>query len=335
MVRIPQEQIGRPNQKLGFTQSKIDDCVFYRGSTVLLVYTDDCIIIDKESQRNVVTLFKELSKHFNVEDEGQLSDYLGVRISMPEQGKYRFTQPHLIDSILEDLALWPQEHKLAPTRPKDTTAVPNSILGPDLEGETFQGNWNYKSVIGKLNFLEKCTRPDISYAVHQCVREKGISITPETSKGLECYVDSDFCGNWDPNIAENEPMTSKSRYGYIVKLHGMPVYWASKLHTIITLSTAESEYIALSHAARYVRGTVYLLQEINNIYHRLQPEPQVKCRLFEDNSAAYEMACYSDAEFFVVYHKVLRMIWIAAIKLEALLLPFVDQTIEISLTIRR
>ncbi|KAG7357919.1 integrase core domain containing protein [Nitzschia inconspicua] len=121
-------------------------------------------------------------------------------------------------------------------------------------------------------------------------RRKGISITPEMSKGLECYVDSDFCGNWDPNIAENEPMTSKSRYGYIVKLHGMPVYWASKLHTIVTLSTAESEYIALSHAARYVRGTVYLLQEISDIYHKLQHDPQVKCRLFEDNSAAYEMA---------------------------------------------
>ncbi|KAG7358422.1 reverse transcriptase RNA-dependent DNA polymerase [Nitzschia inconspicua] len=105
--------------KLGFTQSKIDDCEFYRGSTVLLVYTDDCIIIDKESQHNVDTLFKELSQHFNVEDEGH---YLGVQISMPEQGKYQFTQPHLIDSILEDLALWPQEHKRAPTRPKDTPA---------------------------------------------------------------------------------------------------------------------------------------------------------------------------------------------------------------------
>ncbi|KAG7348868.1 GAG-pre-integrase domain containing protein [Nitzschia inconspicua] len=121
-------------------------------------------------------------------------------------------------------------------------------------------------------------------------RGKGIVITPDISKGLECYVDSDSCGNWDPNIAEHEPITSKSRYGYILKLHGMPVYWASKLHTIITLSTAESEYIALSNAARYVRGTVYLLQEINDMYHQLHPTPQVTCRLFEDNSAAYEMA---------------------------------------------
>ena len=28
--------------------------------------------------------------------------------------------------------------------------------------------FNYRSVIGKLNFLEKSTRPDITYAVHQC-----------------------------------------------------------------------------------------------------------------------------------------------------------------------
>ena len=28
--------------------------------------------------------------------------------------------------------------------------------------------FNYCSVIGKLNFLEKSTRPDIAYTVHRC-----------------------------------------------------------------------------------------------------------------------------------------------------------------------
>jgi hypothetical protein len=62
------------------------------------------------------------------------------------------------------------------------------------------------------------------------------------------------------------------------------------MHTIVTMSTAESEYIALSHAARYVRGTVYLLEEINQKYHKVTTTPIVRCKLFEDNSAAYEMA---------------------------------------------
>ncbi|KAG7370614.1 reverse transcriptase RNA-dependent DNA polymerase [Nitzschia inconspicua] len=216
--------------KLGFTQSKIDNCVFYQESTVLLVYTDDCIIIDKESQSNIDSLFKELTQHLNVEDEGQLSDYLGVQIN--------------ISYAVHQCARYMAE-------PKQSHAKAMKRIGRYLLG----------------------------------TRGKGISTTPEVSRGLECYVDSDFCVNWDPNIAEHEPMTLKSRYGYILKLHGMPVYWASKLYTIITLSTAESEYIALSHAARYLRGTVYLLQEINDMYRQLQP-----CRLFEDNTAAYEMA---------------------------------------------
>jgi hypothetical protein len=39
-----------------------------------------------------------------------------------------------------------------------------------VEGDDFDEHWAYRSVIGKLNFLEKSTRPDISYAVHQCAR---------------------------------------------------------------------------------------------------------------------------------------------------------------------
>jgi hypothetical protein len=32
--------------QLGFTQSTVDDCVYYRGSTILLCYVDDTILID-------------------------------------------------------------------------------------------------------------------------------------------------------------------------------------------------------------------------------------------------------------------------------------------------
>ncbi|KAL7530620.1 hypothetical protein ACHAWF_003450, partial [Thalassiosira exigua] len=32
--------------KLGFTQSKVDQYVFYRGSTIFICYTDDGIVMD-------------------------------------------------------------------------------------------------------------------------------------------------------------------------------------------------------------------------------------------------------------------------------------------------
>ena len=38
------------------------------------------------------------------------------------------------------------------------------------DSDEFDGHFDYRRVIGMLNYLEKCTRPDIGYAVHQCAR---------------------------------------------------------------------------------------------------------------------------------------------------------------------
>ena len=87
--------------------------------------------------------------------------------------------------------------------------------------------FNYQLVIGKLNYLERGTRSDISFITHQCVRfttgpnvkhakalrwlgrylkgtrEKGLILPPYNSRELEVFVDADFAGNWDKNEAWN------------------------------------------------------------------------------------------------------------------------------------
>ena len=49
-------------------------------------------------------------------------------------------------------------------------AVASKILHQDKVGEEMQTEWLYRRIIGQLNFLEKSTRPDIAYAIHQCAR---------------------------------------------------------------------------------------------------------------------------------------------------------------------
>lgn len=44
------------------------------------------------------------------------------------------------------------------------------VPGRDLDADPFDGHFHYRAVIGKLNFLEKTTRPDISYAAHQAAQ---------------------------------------------------------------------------------------------------------------------------------------------------------------------
>lgn len=197
---------------------------------------------------------------------------------------------------------------------KPTPAVVNQAMGLDHEGKPFDYLWSYRSVIGKLNFLEKCTRPDIVCAVHQCAkfmsnpkqshgaagkrigryllgtRDKGIHIKPRMNEGYRCYVDASFCGDWNKETAADDINTAKSRQGFLLTLHGMPLYWSSKLIQIITFSTAEAEYITLSTAARYAISISYLLDEVNKTFHTIDSQPQFVCSMFEDNIAALEIA---------------------------------------------
>jgi hypothetical protein len=72
------------------------------------------------------------------------------------------TQGKLIQSILDSLGIKDN------TNPKTAPALSTKILQQHLDSPAFNESWHYRSVIGKLNFLEKSTRPDIAYAVHQC-----------------------------------------------------------------------------------------------------------------------------------------------------------------------
>ncbi len=46
-----------------------------------------------------------MKKKFEIEEEGDIGDYLGIQIKRNQDGSMLLTQPQLIQSILEDLGL--------------------------------------------------------------------------------------------------------------------------------------------------------------------------------------------------------------------------------------
>ena len=91
--------------ELHFKRSKVDECIFYRGETIYMLYTDDTILAGPNiSEINTVVLDLR-NAGLNVTDEGDIKDFLGVNIVKKKDGTIHLTQPHLIDQILKDLNL--------------------------------------------------------------------------------------------------------------------------------------------------------------------------------------------------------------------------------------
>ena len=58
---------------------------------------------------------KKLGKTFKIEDQGELSEYLGIKIERKSDGTLEWTQPTLTQSILKDLKLDGEEIKVDKT----------------------------------------------------------------------------------------------------------------------------------------------------------------------------------------------------------------------------
>ena len=155
-------------------------------------------------------------------------------------------QPRLIQQVLDYLNLKKENVKL-----KTTPMVASHILHGHPKSERFDQSFNYQSIISKLIYLDKGSRPDISYATHQCARfaadpseehgevirwlgrylhtkkYKGMIYTPKKIQGLIVYIDAEFAGNWTCDESVDVD-TARSQQGYIITYAGCPICWKAQ-----------------------------------------------------------------------------------------------------------
>jgi hypothetical protein len=80
------------------------------------------------------------------------------------------------------------------TGTKATPVVSAVKLTRDVHGEPFDEDWDNISVIGKLSFVEKSTRLDIAYTVHQFGNHKSASDPALVTKAVN--KDAWHCFSW-------------------------------------------------------------------------------------------------------------------------------------------
>lgn len=91
--------------KAGFEPSKTDECVFYKGKTIYLLYTDDFILAGPDAEE-IRQIIEDIEKaKLEIIKEGDIQDFLGVNIDKKKDGTINLTQPHLIELFFNELRL--------------------------------------------------------------------------------------------------------------------------------------------------------------------------------------------------------------------------------------
>ena len=276
----------------GYIQSEIDPCLFMKPGIICVCYVDDTIFAGADSElleaeiRSLGVNEKEQRHTFALRNEGEVGAFLGIQIKKTGPQEFYLTQTGLIDKVLATTGMTDCNGVDTPS-----TTTP---IGLDTHGDPFVESWQYNSVIGMLMYLSANTRPDIAYAVHQAARfshaprnshavavrrilrylqktkTMGITLKPTSDQRVDCYVDADFAGLFA--IENNEdPISVKSRTGYVILYKGSPLLWVSKMQTQIALSTMEAEYIALSQAMRDLIPICEILKEFMHIVFNITP----------------------------------------------------------------
>ncbi|CAI7773014.1 unnamed protein product, partial [Closterium sp. NIES-53] len=153
---------------LGFAPSTSDPSLFLRTDTTLppfyvLVYVDDLIFATADSEA-LAHVKSELQKRHTCTDLGELTSYLGLRITRDRaQRTITLTQSHMVQQVL-------QRFGFTYSSPQSTPLPTGHSLSAPPSDESVEPSGPYPELVGCLIYLMTCTRPDLAYPLSLLAR---------------------------------------------------------------------------------------------------------------------------------------------------------------------
>ena len=285
---------------LGYRRCHKEYCIYVKtvikkGKTILIivaVYVDDLAIASKDTEA-INHLKAQLCAKFKMKDLGELNMILKLNIKRDRSKKLiMISQEHYVLELLE-------KYELLDAKPASTPQDPNETLMPETsmtEEEMLKQPFNYRGLVGSLQYLVRGSRPDIANAVRELGRfmsrynvshynaakrvarylkftsAYGLVFDGTRQSGLdfEVYADASFARKEEGR---------RSITGYCSILAGAAVSFRSCKQDHITLSTCESELVACSEGVKETMWLRMLSEEIGW-------KPSGPTIVFGDNQAA-------------------------------------------------
>jgi hypothetical protein len=285
-------------EEMGFSRADCDYAVFLkmdREEPIIVGVSTDDMTIGARHLRTITAFKKDLQKHFEISDMGDVHWLLGIELTRDRESRtIALSQRSYIDSILRDFKMT-DCNAVMTLMEKGAVFTHDQCPRTETEQEEMRSR-PYMKAIRKIMYLCLVSFPQLSFAMRTLsqfmqtpgkVHWEGIKrvlrylkgardlqlVLGGVDEGLEGFSDSDFASQPDRH----------SISGYAFLYGGGAISWSSKRQLIITLSSTEAEYVVLTHAAK---EAIWLQALISEVLHPL-PDPTP---IFCDNNGAKALA---------------------------------------------
>lgn len=154
------ELVSSSFKSINLIPSNIDSCVFKNNhlNTIVLIHVDDFMIISP-TLKSMSQQKDTISKLFDIKDNSIISKFLGVEYAYHIENSQLFMK---------------QECKIINLRKLVADMLPNATnipLQPKIDlyskSNKFDDITLYQKIIGSLNYISLCSRPDITIYINQ------------------------------------------------------------------------------------------------------------------------------------------------------------------------
>ncbi|SOV01853.1 uncharacterized protein UDID_18821 [Ustilago sp. UG-2017a] len=267
------QEFDRSLRRMGFFQVECAPCIYTKGQgkdmAIMVIYVDDTLVIAPRLE-TVLKVKKQISQRWKMEDSGEVSHFLGIKISRNRvMCTMTIGQSGYIDQVLA---------KHLDKRTKPTMVPMQSILEGTLVASAAQQK-EYLVIVGKLLWVANSTQPDLSLTVGVLARHmrepsqehyqaaqrvlrylestKEVGLVYRANESQEPLV-----AHSDANWASDATIQRRSTSGSVVLVYGNPVAWKSATQKCVSLSAVEAEFIAATEATHEVLFLKQLLRSI-------------------------------------------------------------------------
>lgn len=288
----------------GFTISKSDPCVFYKNNgnryQMFAAATDDFTML-ADNDESMDSMKASLRHRFDIKFMGPIRWLLGFEVTRDISNRtISLNQKAYTERIVERFGQTNARHVVTPMEPgldltPNSPAVSDTLLNP-------RERTLYREAVGSLMYPAKVSRPDISFATSTAAQHMHEPRTTHWTAVMRIYrylngtkhytltlggigeitlsIFSD--ADWASNLHRH------SISGFVSFVGDAPISWSSKKQPLVTLSSTESEYVALTHTAK----ELIWLRRIFSELIRPITEPTILCC---DNQSAIRLS--KDATF--------------------------------------